>query len=319
MNILITGITGLFGSQLAREFSRIGTIYGLVREGSDKSLLKEADFPIVWRTGELADAGSLLEAMQEIDLVIHAAGMVSFSSRDENALFKANSEGTAHVVNAMLQAGVNRLVYVSSVAAIGRSLELKTMDESYRWTDSPLNTPYAVSKYLGEKEVWRGEQEGLQVLVVNPSILLGKASDGKSSAAIYSYVLNGHSYFPTGDLNYIDVRDAAVLTCKLVEEDAWGQRYILSAGSISYRDFFWKVAKTFGKKAPHKALTGWMISFAVFFSGFLRLFGGKEAPLTKQTAMLSQRKIHFSNQKINDRIAYRYRSLEDSLDWAKEA
>ena len=317
MNILITGITGLFGSHLAREFSHLGKIHGLKQEGSSLNLVKDLDFEIEWHNGELSDVDSLLEALKGIDLVIHAAGLVSFNSNDEDRLYQVNSVGTANLVNAMLNSGVNQLVYVSSVAAIGRSAELSLIDEDFKWTESPFNTPYAISKYWGELEAWRGEQEGLDLIVVNPSILLGKASVGRSSTAIYSYVLEENRYFPKGDLNFIDVRDAAKITRMLVENQAWGERFILNKESISYREFFSEVATVFGKKAPSLSVSNWMISIASPIMSILRGIGLSKSPLNKQTAMLSQQKISYANSKIQKLLSYRYYSLRESLEWAK--
>ena len=315
MNILITGITGLFGSHLAVEFSRLGKVHGLRQENSGLELVK--DLEIVWHQGELSDVDSLLEALKGMDLVIHAAGLVSFNSSEQEKLYEVNSTGTANLVNAMLNSGVNKLVHVSSVAAIGRSAELSVIDEEFKWIDSPLNTPYAISKYWGELEAWRGEQEGLELIVVNPSILLGKASYGKSSSSIYTYVLEENRFFPKGDLNYIDVRDAAKITRLLVENQAWGERFILSKESISYREFFEEVASVFGKKAPSIPLRNWLISVASPLTAILRAFGLSSSPLNKQTALLSQQKIRFDNSKLQRCLDYRYYSLRESLEWAK--
>jgi dihydroflavonol-4-reductase len=316
MNILITGITGLFGSYLAREFIHLGQIHGLRRKNSELTLVDGLD--IHWHEGELSNVESLLESLKEIDLVIHAAGLVSFSSRDKEKLYEVNTVGTANLVNAMLASGVQKLVHVSSVSAIGRSSELSQIDEEFKWTESPYNTEYAVSKYWAELEAWRGEQEGLQLIVVNPSILLGKASYGKSSTAIYSYVLEGNRFFPKGDLNYIDVRDASKITRALVEKEAWGERFILNKDSISYREFFAEIALVFGKKAPQMSLPDWLISVASFSTYLFRIVGLSKSPLNKQTAMISQQKIRFDNTKIQNLLHYPYFPLRESLEWAKE-
>lgn len=315
MNILITGITGLFGNHLAREFSHLGKIHGLKRE--DSVIGSVSDVAVQWHTGELSNMESLLEALEGIDLVVHAAGMVSFAAKDKGKLYETNTIGTANIVNAMLAVGVKKLVHVSSVAAIGRNQELKKIDEEFKWTESSLNTDYAVSKYWAELEAWRGEQEGLQLIVVNPSVLLGKASYGKSSTAIYSYVLEENKFYPKGDLNIIDVRDAAKITRLLVEKQVWGNRYILNRQSISYRSFFSEIAAVFGKKAPYYAVPTWLISVVAVSFSILRTIGLSKSPLNKQTAMISQQKIHFDNSKIHSLLDYTYFPLRDTLEWAR--
>jgi dihydroflavonol-4-reductase len=317
MNILITGITGLFGSQLAREFSRLGTIHGLRRKESSLELLQEVDLSINWREGELSDFDSLLEALSGIDLVIHAAGLVSFVSKDNERLYEINAQGTANLVNAMLSVGVKQLVHVSSVAAIGRSPESTLLNEDSKWTESELNTEYAVSKYWAELEAWRAEQEGLELIVVNPSVLLGKATYRKSSSTIYSYVLDGNRFFPKGDINYIDVRDAAKITRLLVEKGAWGERFVLNKEAISFRSFFSEIAEVFGKRAPSILLSNWQIEIFSSIVAFLRVVGLKDIPLNRKSAMLSQQKIYFDNAKVQRVLNFRYHSLRESLEWAK--
>ncbi|MBC6365473.1 NAD-dependent epimerase/dehydratase family protein [Algoriphagus sp. AK58] len=318
MNILITGITGYFGSHLAREFSQLGKIYGLKRASSNLGLLEDVDFPIVWQEGDISDMDSLLDAMKGMDLVIHSAGMVSFSSKDEEELYRINAQGTANVVNAMLCSGVKRLVHVSSVSAIGRSPEFKEYDENFKWVDSPLNSGYAVSKYWGELEVWRGEQEGLETLVVNPSILLGKASYEKSSGFIYQYVIKENMFFPKGNLNFIDIRDAASITRLLVEKNAWGERFILNKESYPYQHFFALVAKTFGVKAPKFPISNRMLRISLPILGFFKMLGLSKSPLNRQLANNAQVKIYYSNSKVQSLLDFKYRSLEETLDWAKQ-
>lgn len=317
MKILITGITGLFGSYLAREFAGLGEIHGFRRSNSSTRLLDNVEFPITWHEGKLSDIESLEDAMTGMDLVIHAAGKVSFDSKEADSLHRINVAGTTNLVNAMLNTGVKKLVHISSVAAIGRSPELMKLDEDFKWVETPLNTDYGVSKYLAELEVWRGEQEGLDLIVVNPSIILGKISDDRSSTDIYHYVIDENSYYPKGNLNYIDVRDAARQVRELVEKEVWGERFILNKESIPYKEFFEKMALVFGKKAPNKAVGPVMLKVAVFFNTVFRKIGLSKSPLNKKTAMISQQKVFFDSSKVNKLLGSSYHSLEDTFEWSK--
>jgi dihydroflavonol-4-reductase len=317
MNILITGITGLFGSYLAKEFSALGTIHGFRKSDSKLDLLSECDFPIEWHEGELADSSSLDEALISIDLVIHAAGMVSFSPKDEKALYEINTLGTINLVNAMLSSGVKKLVHISSVAAIGRSPEHAVIDEDFKWVESPLNTDYALSKYWAELEVWRGEQEGLELLVLNPSVLLGKINDKRSSTTIYKYVLEENSYFPKGDINYLDVRDAAKIARLLVEKEAWGERFILNKESLPYEELFKAMGKVFGKKYPYKPVKNWMLRIALRFRPLFWILGASKYSLNPQTVKLAQQKIFFNNKKVKTFLQFEFKSLKETLEWAK--
>lgn len=317
MKILITGITGLLGSYIAREFAGKAEIYGFKRPGSSLRLLEGIGSEIHWYEGNISDVEELEEAITGKDLVIHAAGMVSFDARDEDLLYEVNNVGTTNLVNAMLSTGAQKLVYISSVAAIGRSPELARIDENHKWAESPFNTVYATSKYFGELEAWRGEQEGLDLIVVNPSILLGKVSDDRSSTEIYHYVLDENTYYPKGDLNYLDVRDAARMIRMLVEKEAWGERFILNNESISYQDFFEKMAGVFGKKAPSKAAEPFLIRIAVFYNGIMRKFRISKNPLNLQTAMIAQQKMYYDNKKILELLDFEFTPLEDTFKWAK--
>ncbi|MBM3425618.1 MAG: NAD-dependent epimerase/dehydratase family protein, partial [Bacteroidetes bacterium] len=309
--------SGLVGSELARAFSNLGTIHGLKREGSDLTALGLESLSIHWHEGDILDFNSLLEAMEGIDMVIHSAGKVSFLPKDEKSLFQVNHQGTAQVVNALLAVGVPKLVYVSSVAALGQVPEQDAYDETSTWVDGPDQTAYALSKYRAELEVWRGEQEGLQVLVVNPAVVLGKLAYARSSGALYQAVLNGLPFFPAGNLNYIDVRDVAAITRALVEKDAWGERFVLSKESTPYQAFFQQAAQTFGGTVPKRALPNWGIAWGIPLLKILARLVGKNLPMTAAVARNAQRKTRYSNQKVERYLQFRYRELQDTLNWAK--
>ena len=317
MKIFITGITGLLGSYVAREFAQFGEIHGLKRANSSTRLLDEVDFPIHWHEGTLTDLDVIDEALEGTDLVIHCAGKVSFFQKDEEELFEVNVKGTANLVNAMLYSGVKKLIHVSSVSALGRSPELTHVDENHKWVDSPMNTKYGTSKYWGELEVWRGEQEGLDLIVVNPSVLLGKIKDDRSSTAIYSHVLENRSHYPLGSINFLDVRDAAKIIKRLFEKGAWGERFILNQGSMKYQEFFQKMALAFDKKAPTKPVSDFMLKILLFGIGIARRLGLSKTPLNRQTAMISQQDIVFENKKIQDLLGFEYTPLEETFSWAK--
>jgi len=314
MKILITGITGLFGSYLAKEFFALGEIHGLKRANSDTTLNAEMASAITWHEGDIGDYQSLAEAMDDIDLVIHAAGMVSFHSSDQDKLLEVNVEGTANVVNVMLEKGIKKLIHISSVSAIGRTGDNLVVDENQKWTTSPLNTSYSISKYLGELEVWRGAQEGLDVLVVNPSVLLGKVSDKRSSAAMYQYVIGGNKFYPKGYLNYIDIRDAAVQTLELFKRNQWNERYILNKESISYQEFFSKTALHVNKRPPKWGVSSRLLGIVSLYFKIKSFF--VSTPFNKEAAKTAQLKITFDNSKINELLHPHYRSLDETLEWA---
>ena len=183
--ILITGITGLLGSYLAKSYAGEAKLSGLKRPSSSTALLGDLSTQVQWYEGEITDVELLIEACKDQDLVIHAAGMVSFDESKKEALLKTNAQGTACLVNAMLSTNCKNLVFISSVAALGKD-NIPIINENQKWVNSTMNTPYAISKHLAELEVWRGAQEGLEVMVFNPSVLLAKVGDERSSR----YIIN---------------------------------------------------------------------------------------------------------------------------------
>ncbi|WP_339925774.1 NAD-dependent epimerase/dehydratase family protein [uncultured Cyclobacterium sp.] len=314
--ILITGITGLLGSYLAKSYAGKAIISGLKRPKSSTALLGNLSSQIKWFEGEITDVELLIEACKEQDMVIHAAGMVSFDESKKEALLQTNTQGTACLVNAMLTTNCKKLVFISSVAALGRDA-IPRINENQKWVNSPLNTPYAISKHLAELEVWRGAQEGLEVMVFNPSILLAKVSDERSSSQIYRYVLEGNRYYPIGDVNYIDIRDAVSLITTTIASASWGNRYIISKEAISYEKFFTEMALEFKLKPPKKPLNNLVAKMVINWSMLYNYFAKNKIPVTRQTIQSAQTKIEYDNTKINELTKYTYTSLRDTFKWAK--
>lgn len=316
MKIFITGITGLLGSYLAAEFLTKGELHGLKRKDSSLRLLGDIASKIIWHEGEINDAGFLEEVFLEMDLIIHSAALVSYDRRDEDRLMKINVEGTTNVVNAMLTNGNKNLIHISSVAALGKTPGQATIDENHKWIESEYNTPYAISKYHAELEVWRGVQEGIRALVVNPALILGKLTDKRSSTQVYDYVLNENKYYPAGTANYIDARDAAKVVLKLYEKDIWNERFILSAAGLPYKDFFEEMASIFGKKAPNKKVNKKLLRIGLFIVSIGRFLRITQNPLNRQTAMVSQMKVTMDNSKVRKLISHNFYTLKATLIWA---
>lgn len=316
MKILITGITGLLGSYLAKELQSLGEIHGLKRANSSMRLLGEVENKIHWHTGDITDYQSLEDAFENMDMIIHSAALVSFLPKDSEKLLAINTKGTANVVDVMLDKGIRRLVFISSVAALGRDVELSVINETYKWVNSKLNTPYGISKHMAELEVWRGCQEGLDVMVFNPSIILSKVSDERSSSSIYQYVLQENTYYPQGSINYIDVRDTVQLIRSLMENAPWNERYILNAATIPYQQFFEQMARVFGKKAPNRRLTDGILNLALLWTKLTNAFRKNPLPLNRQTARAAQLTIAFDNSKVQSLLKYNYIPLHETLAWA---
>jgi dihydroflavonol-4-reductase len=318
--VLITGANGLVGSATARRFVEAGfDVSALCRTDSDLSLLKDILPKITILEGDVLDIHSLEKAFENQDYVVHTAAIVSFVPKDRNRMFKVNVEGTANVVNVCLEKKINKLCHISSIAALGRTTSASEkilggiIDENQKWEDSPLNSNYAKSKYEAELEVWRGEAEGLDVVVVNPSIILGEGDWHKSSTQLFKYVYEGHKYYTNGNLNYVDVNDVVEAIFNLTTSEIKNERFILNGGTITYKDFFDKIGAVFNKKPPAKTLSPFFIGILWRLEA-LRSFFTKKAPLiTKETAKNSRTKFAYKNEKIRKSIGFEFTNLDVTI------
>ena len=327
MNILITGATGLVGSAVARRcLADNHSVSALYRAGSDRSLLEDIGFKINWIEGDILDINSLETAVEGIDFVIHAAAIVSFVPRDRDVMYKVNREGTANVVNVCLKSDIQKLCYISSIAALGRPDPRKIipgqdtiLDESQRWEDSPENSEYAKSKYLAELEVWRGIAEGLNAVIVNPTLVLGEGDWSKSSTQIFKYVYKQKPFYTTGIANYVDVIDVAEVVYQLLLSDISGERFLLNGGSISYRNLFNAIADAMHKRRP-SFLVGSGLSSVIWRIEKLRtwLLGTKPL-ITKETAQSGARRIRYDNSKIKNALRFNFQPLEKTVARVSES
>ncbi|HYE53503.1 MAG TPA: NAD-dependent epimerase/dehydratase family protein [Chitinophagaceae bacterium] len=297
--ILVTGGTGLVGSYLLKELVRTGTpVKALYRSVPSKLLTAEENGKIQWIKGDVLDVSLLNDIMQGVQKVYHAAAIVSFNHARKNELFKINIEGTANVVNAALDAGVAKLVHVSSVAAMGRIRNNQVINESMYWTPETSNSNYGHSKYLAELEVWRGIAEGLPAVIVNPTIIFGAGDWLQGSSKIFKTAYNEFPWYTNGTSGFVDVRDVVKAMILLMDSNITSERFILSAGNHSYREVFTSIAKAFGKKPPHKKVTPFLASIVWRLEWLKSRLAGQEPMLTRETARTAQARVEFDNSKF---------------------
>lgn len=282
------------------------------------TLLGEAADKIEWVVGDMNDTTTLLDALEGVEAVIHGAAIISFDKRDEDRMYKTNVQGTADLVNACLKAEVKTFVHISSVAAIGRKRDQRILQESDLWEGTEYDSIYARSKHLQELEVWRGAQEGLDVKIVNPSVVLGPGLWGQGSTSVFKYAYSEKSFHPEGTINFVDVRDVSKAIIDLMASDITNERFILNAGSMDYKDFFGAVAEAFGKKPPKKPVPYWLLKIAVAAEFVRSRIAGQSALITSDTAKLSRMKYHFKNDKVKEALGMEFRPVEESIAWSVE-
>jgi dihydroflavonol-4-reductase len=319
--ILVTGATGLLGSNLlAKLVERGQKVKAIRRSGSNLNLAEKtlgrnklSAQDIIWAEADITDYFSLLEAMKDVEQVYHCAAMVSFNPEDASHMMRVNVTGTANVVNAALECGIKKLCHVSSTAALGRTAELKMMDEESHWQNSNYNSTYAISKYGAEREVWRGIEEGLNAVIVNPSVILGPGDWKTDSSRIMGQVWKGLYFYPKGGNAFADVRDVAEVMIKLMEGTFSKNRYLVLSENKSYREIFDAVADAFGKKRPAIKISKF-ISAAAWRAEWLRSkITGSSPVVTKEILSSSARDYRYSNNKIKAELKHDFIPLQDTI------
>lgn len=322
--IVITGITGLIGSHIAADLLASGqSVRAIVRPNADIQFVRkiftlyhsnggELYNQIEFVNGDILNYESLLHAFENADKVIHAAALVSFNPAERKDVILNNIEGTANVVNACLECNVQQLGYISSVAAIGNAEEGELATEKTPWENSGLNSGYSISKYRAELEVWRGMEEGLKVVIVNPSVVIGPGHWTKGSASLITAIYKGMRFYTKGGTGYVDVRDVSSCLLQLMNKDINGQRYILNAENCSYQHAFALIARSLGVKEPSIEAKPWMVKIAAALDWFSSLFG-KTRQITSETARSAFHSNYFSNEKIKNELNFEFIPLSKTI------
>ncbi len=310
--IAVTGATGLLGRFICSHFASLGMdVVGVCRSTS----MKIEQPGVAWREADLTDPLALAHALEGAETVIHAAATVSFDPKQREAIMETNVQGTAHVVNTCLELGTRHLIHISSVAALGRSKGMQHIDETTTCSDDALESDYGLSKHQAEREVFRGQEEGLTISIVNPSMILAPVTNGRSSARLFDYVWQGHVFYPTGSINYVDVRDVVAALEILYRAPRPGQRFILTAGSLPYREMFSEIALRLGKKPPFIEVPYWAAVAAGWASETWAAWRSREPLVSRQTARLAKETFHFNNKKAVNQLGMTFRPLAETLDW----
>ena len=310
--ILVTGGAGLLGSELIRQLLAKGNRVRAIYNKTSLPDFNTADieqFPC-----NILDVTGLEEAMQDVEQVYHCAAIVSFDPAQKRELFKINIEGTANVVNAALITGVKKMVHVSSVAAIGKGKGGKYISEEMNWTEETSDSNYAQSKYLGELEVWRGIGEGLNAVIINPSIILGAGDWNDGSSRLFKSVYDEFPWYSEGENGFVDVRDAATAMIELMNSEISAERFILSAANESYRKLFEQIANAFGKTVPSKLVTPFIAGVVWRLEAIRRSMTGKKPLITRETAHNALSIARYDNSKLLKFLPdFKYHSLEDTI------
>ncbi len=311
--ILVTGATGLVGSHLVKELAKTNrNIVALYNKKKPSDELKKlAD----WKQVDILDVVALNEIMQDVKQVYHCAAVVSFQAKDKHHIHHLNIEGTKNVVNISLNNGIEKLVHVSSVATLDRFKNGELITEKISGNNSSENSEYAKSKIASEMEVWRAMGEGLNVIIVNPSIILGTANWDAGSSAIFKNCYNEFPWYTNGSNGFVDVEDVAKAMIALMNSDIINERFIINGYNISYKNLFDAIAKNFNKRQPSKLATPFLSAIAWRVEKLKTLFTDRSPLLTRETARTAQKNIAYDNSKLLKALPdFSYNAFENCIE-----
>ena len=312
--IVVTGATGFLGSVLTRQLLEAGhAVRGLKRSSSIIHHFLENQPKLTWLEGDICDPYLVEELLAGATQVYHTAAVISFNTSAKKYMLHTNIEGTANVVNACLEHGNIRLVHVSSVAALGEVKPGTATTEEVYLEPNSQTTGYSLSKHLSEFEVWRGIAEGLDAVIVNPSIILGAECGLQGSGALFNSVKKGLSHYPSGSCGLVNVNDVATCMIKLMNSKISGERYIINAENWLYKDLFTEIAQQLGVKAPQKEVKTWQLLILAKLAEWKAKISKKPPELTTDTARSAGKLSNYSNQKIRNTTSITFKPIAKEL------
>ncbi len=311
--VLVTGGTGLVGAHLLLHLVENGdTVRAIYRNITSiqktKALFlcykKESLFEkIEWVQADITDVPSLEMAFENVKYVYHCAALISFDPKDEDLLRKINIEGTANIVNFCVAKTVKKLCYISSIAALGDLKENeKIITEEAEWNPEKQHSDYAISKYGAEMEIWRGQQEGLDTVIVNPGIIIGPGFLEQGSGMLFKKVANGLPFYTKGVTGFIAVPDLVNITVKLMKNDHSNERFTLIAENLIFRDLINSIADCLNVKKPYIHASPLLINLFSKMDWFVSNVFGRKRKLDRASARASYSKNWYSNEKISSTL-----------------
>jgi len=323
--ILVTGGTGLVGSHLLFDLVKQNkTVKAIIRDKKKISQVKKIfsyyseDFEslikkIDWVEGDVLDLYSLEQAFVDVKNVYHCAAIVSFDGKDKAQMIKANVQGTENIVNLCLEKNIEKMCHVSSIASLGGSLNGELIDENSKWSTSKNHSVYSVSKFNSEMEIWRGVQEGLNAVIVNPSVILGPGFWNSGSGSLFLKAAKGMKYFTSGGTGFVDVQDVANIMIHLMESEITGERFVLNAENLKYKELFDLIANEMGVARPKKEATESLLKIAVVADNVASKLKIKKREITKDVIRSSMSVSAYSNNKILNEIGIKFIPINESI------
>jgi dihydroflavonol-4-reductase len=323
MSVLVTGATGFVGSAVARALVHCGSqVRVLVRSGSDRGNLQ--GLPVQIAVGDLTDRASLERALTGCTALYHVAADYRLGARDPAQLYRNNVDGTRNILDAARHAGVERMVYTSSVATIGLPQDGSPGEETTPVALVDMIGHYKRSKYLAEDLVRDAARTGFSVVIVNPSTPIGPGDVKPTpTGQIVLDAARGRTpaYVDTG-LNIVHVDDVAAGHLLAFHRGRAGERYILGGQDMTLREILVQIAQLVGRKPPRIRLPHAALMPIAFVAEAFAKASGRGTRITVESVRMSRKRMFFSSAKAIRDLGYSSRAplaaFEDALAWFRE-
>jgi nucleoside-diphosphate-sugar epimerase len=251
--------------------------------------------------------------MSEVSHVYHCAALVSFFKADFEACIQNNRIVTANVVNFSLRNKVQKLCYVSSTAAVGVNSK-GTSTEANKWEPGSDVSGYSVSKFLAEKEVWRGIEEGLNAVIINPCVIFGPGDWNSSSLAIFKAAKKGMPFFPPGSNAVVDARDVANAMFQLMKSNISKERFLCVGPNLTFKELFSRLSEKLGKKAPRYSSPKFIALFYALINELLGHITGKSSGISIESVHSGYKTITYDRSKIEKAIEIHFHTLDETIE-----
>lgn len=321
--ILVTGGTGLVGSYLLHDLLLTNnSIRAIKRSDSNientkkvfKLLSKDGEKlfeKIEWVTADITDIPALDLAFKNVTKVYHCAAVISFDPKDDRLLRNCNIKGTANVVNLCLSYHVEKLIYVSSIATLGEHHHPIT-EETY-WNPEHEHNMYAITKYGAELEVWRGTQEGLDAVIVNPGVILGDVFFESGSGLLFNKIKSGFNYYTNGTVGFVNVKDVVFCMRKLMASEIKNEQFILVAENYSYKRLFSEIQQAYGIHKELKPVSSTLLKTAYILDYLKGIFTGKRS-LHKATLQAANKTLVYDNGKVVNTLGHNFTPIKETIE-----
>jgi dihydroflavonol-4-reductase len=318
--ILVTGATGFLGSELAMQLVNTGNNIRCTKRSSSAipQILTPYHDKIDWVDADMLDIFALEDALDGVTQVYHCAAWVSLKQSDKQPMIRTNVTGTANVVNLCNEHGI-RLLHVSSIAAIGQALPGKLINENTHLDETTEDDGYAISKLHSEMEVWRGIAEGLDAVIVNPSLIIGGNSGTAGTGQLFVTVHRGLKFYTQGTGGFVDVEDVAKCMIALMNSEISSERYIISAENISYKNITTAIANGFNINPPKTLAKPWVMEVVWRAAAVASAVTRKDPAMDKVAAQTASLTNNYDNSKIKAAIGIEFKPISKTVKEVCEA